>query len=264
MPTHAEHTTYYTYIDTPVGKLMLAGCDDHGLRHIAFQCGKGALAPKPEWKQSAAPFRAVERQLREYFQGKRTDFDLALHPKGTPFQQSVWKALLKIPYGQTRSVRGHREGRRPSDCRSGGRPRQRAEPAPHRRAVPPGDRRQRETRRLRGRAPRQAGAARQGARGQRGASSTTRPPTIVVLTLTSRIRSGAIAKMSSDRMTTSASEPGASVPFSASVNSAYAESGRVAPDGLLDRDSSGPGPTRPGSSRRGWPASPRRRCRGWG
>lgn len=103
MPTHAEHTTYYTYIDTPVGKLMLAGCDDHGLRYIAFQCGKGALAPKPEWKQSASPFRAVERQLREYFQGKRTDFDLHLHPKGTPFQQAVWQALLKIPYGQTRS-----------------------------------------------------------------------------------------------------------------------------------------------------------------
>ena len=103
MGTHAGHTTYFTYVDTPVGKLMLAGCDDHGLRYIAFQCGKGALAPKPEWQQSAAPFRAVERQLREYFQGKRTEFDLRLHPKGTPFQQSVWKALMKIPCGQTRS-----------------------------------------------------------------------------------------------------------------------------------------------------------------
>ncbi|MGE5198474.1 MAG: methylated-DNA--[protein]-cysteine S-methyltransferase [Rhodospirillaceae bacterium] len=103
METHGAHTTYYTYIDTPVGKLMLAGCEDHGLRHIAFQCGKGAKAPEPGWRQSAAPFRAVERQLREYFQGKRTDFDLRLHPKGTPFQMSVWKALQKIPYGQTRS-----------------------------------------------------------------------------------------------------------------------------------------------------------------
>jgi methylated-DNA-[protein]-cysteine S-methyltransferase len=103
MATHAEHTTYYTYIDTPVGKLMLAGCDDHGLRYIAFQCGKDAMAPKPEWKQSAAPFRAVERQLREYFQGKRTAFEIRLHPKGTPFQKAVWKALLDIPYGQTRS-----------------------------------------------------------------------------------------------------------------------------------------------------------------
>ena len=103
MPTHTDHVTYYTYIDTPVGKLMLAGCDDHGLRYIAFQCGKGTMAPKPEWKQSAAPFRAVERQLREYFQGKRTAFDVKLHPKGTPFQKSVWKALAGIPYGETRS-----------------------------------------------------------------------------------------------------------------------------------------------------------------
>jgi methylated-DNA-[protein]-cysteine S-methyltransferase len=103
MAAHAEHTTYYAYIDTPVGKLMLAGCSDHGLRHIAFQCGKGAMAPKPEWEQSAVPFRAVERQLREYFQGKRTAFDLVLHPKGTPFQLAVWKALLEIPYGETRT-----------------------------------------------------------------------------------------------------------------------------------------------------------------
>lgn len=103
MQTHAEHVTYFTYIDTPVGKLMLAGCDDHGLRYIAFQCGKGAMAPRPDWRQSAAPFRVVERQLREYFQGKRTAFDLKLHPKGTPFQKAVWKALAAIPYGETRS-----------------------------------------------------------------------------------------------------------------------------------------------------------------
>jgi methylated-DNA-[protein]-cysteine S-methyltransferase len=82
---------------------MLAGCTDHGLRHIAFQCGKGTLAPRPEWKQSATPFREVERQFREYFQGRRTAFDLRLHPKGTPFQTAVWTALTKIPYGQTRS-----------------------------------------------------------------------------------------------------------------------------------------------------------------
>jgi methylated-DNA-[protein]-cysteine S-methyltransferase len=103
MPTHAEHTTYYTYLDTPVGKLMLAGCSDHGLRHIAYQCAKRAASPKPEWKRSAGPFRAVERQLREYFQGRRTAFELTLHPKGTPFQRAVWTALMKIPYGETRT-----------------------------------------------------------------------------------------------------------------------------------------------------------------
>lgn len=44
-------------------------------------------------------------QLSEYFAGKRTKFDLKLAPKGTAFQQSVWKELLKIPYGQTRSYK---------------------------------------------------------------------------------------------------------------------------------------------------------------
>lgn len=42
-------------------------------------------------------------QLQEYFAGKRRSFDLPLAPEGTPFQQKVWKALLEIPYGETRS-----------------------------------------------------------------------------------------------------------------------------------------------------------------
>jgi methylated-DNA-[protein]-cysteine S-methyltransferase len=42
-------------------------------------------------------------QLEEYFEGKRTGFDLPLAPQGTAFQQKVWAALAKIPFGQTRS-----------------------------------------------------------------------------------------------------------------------------------------------------------------
>ncbi len=42
-------------------------------------------------------------QLNEYFAGVRRDFDLRLDLEGTPFQQSVWQALLGIPYGETRS-----------------------------------------------------------------------------------------------------------------------------------------------------------------
>lgn len=42
-------------------------------------------------------------QLQEYFEGKRTHFDLKLNPKGTDFQQSVWQELLNIPYGETLS-----------------------------------------------------------------------------------------------------------------------------------------------------------------
>jgi len=44
-------------------------------------------------------------QLDEYFRGKRKAFALELEPRGTPFQQRVWKELLRIPYGETRSYK---------------------------------------------------------------------------------------------------------------------------------------------------------------
>ena len=44
-----------------------------------------------------------KKQLEEYFAGKRKTFDLPLVPKGTEFQQKVWKALQEIPYGETRT-----------------------------------------------------------------------------------------------------------------------------------------------------------------
>ena len=43
------------------------------------------------------------RQLRDYFDGTRRDFDLPLNPQGTDFQQAVWREMLAIPYGRTRS-----------------------------------------------------------------------------------------------------------------------------------------------------------------
>jgi methylated-DNA-[protein]-cysteine S-methyltransferase len=45
----------------------------------------------------------AERQLREYFAGRRTAFALKLDLVGTPFQRKVWNALLTIPFGETRS-----------------------------------------------------------------------------------------------------------------------------------------------------------------
>ena len=58
----------------------------------------------------------AEGQLREYFEGNRTSFDLPLAPQGTPFQQKVWAALRDVPYGQTRS---YKDVARAVDCPRG-------------------------------------------------------------------------------------------------------------------------------------------------
>src|SRR5579871_2890653 len=47
--------------------------------------------------------RQVTDQLRAYFAGELTEFDLPLDLQGTPFQKRVWEELLRIPYGETRS-----------------------------------------------------------------------------------------------------------------------------------------------------------------
>ena len=46
---------------------------------------------------------AISRQLYEYFAGDRKSFDVRIEPRGTKFHRDVWNALLKIPYGETRS-----------------------------------------------------------------------------------------------------------------------------------------------------------------
>ena len=45
----------------------------------------------------------VEQELSEYFSGKRKEFSIPLIKKGTEFQENAWKALEKIPYGETRN-----------------------------------------------------------------------------------------------------------------------------------------------------------------
>lgn len=53
--------------------------------------------------RSIAPFRKAAAQLKEYFSGKRRNFQLPLEAAGTPFQKKVRQALRAIPYGRTRS-----------------------------------------------------------------------------------------------------------------------------------------------------------------
>ena len=94
----------YCYLDTPIGKLLLAG-DEEGVHRITFPTkGKPheAAQPEPGWIESArGPLKEAVRQLKEYFKGDRTEFDLPLAPAGTQFQKSVWRNLCDIPYGET-------------------------------------------------------------------------------------------------------------------------------------------------------------------
>jgi methylated-DNA-[protein]-cysteine S-methyltransferase len=91
---------FYTHLVTPVGNLLLAG-DESGLREISFAKGKYPAKPDSTWIDGQKALCEPIRQLRAYFAGELEAFDLPLSPKGTPFQQQVWKELLKIPYGET-------------------------------------------------------------------------------------------------------------------------------------------------------------------
>lgn len=91
---------YWCLAPSPVGELLLIGDGTH-LRGLWFE-GHEEWPPKqPDWHWDEAPFRAVRRQLDEYFSGERRAFELPLAPQGTPFQQRVWTELQKIPYGVT-------------------------------------------------------------------------------------------------------------------------------------------------------------------
>lgn len=91
--------TLFTYVDTPIGPLLVAR-EGEGIVAISFRA-----EAKDEWTRDDGAFDDAAGQLREYFDRKRTTFDLPLAPHGTPFQLAVWNELQRIPYGQTRSYR---------------------------------------------------------------------------------------------------------------------------------------------------------------
>ena len=86
--------------DSPVGKLTLYS-DGAALTGIEFEEPKYPLAPAPRGDDKI--IAQTRRELDAYFSGKLKAFSVALQPSGTPFQQKVWMALRKIPYGATRS-----------------------------------------------------------------------------------------------------------------------------------------------------------------
>ena len=92
----------YTKLQSPVGPLLMAA-DENGLRIIHFVNGRRPRQPDRDWVEKSAAFKDVAWQLKEYFEGKRTEFDLPLVLEGTEFQMRVWNMLRKIPYGETTS-----------------------------------------------------------------------------------------------------------------------------------------------------------------
>lgn len=93
-------TTYYTYLESPVGRICLQG-DSQFLTGLHLPDHKHWSGIQPSWQQSDSPFAAVRGQLAEYFAGERTEFDIPLKLVGTPFQNRVWQELARIPFGVT-------------------------------------------------------------------------------------------------------------------------------------------------------------------
>ena len=92
----------HTWLDTPIGPLLLAGGAD-GLSAISF-ARNGVPAEPPEGSvERREPFAEAIGQLERYFARELRSFELTLKPRGTPFQLRVWEALRAIPYGETRS-----------------------------------------------------------------------------------------------------------------------------------------------------------------
>lgn len=94
--------TVYTFLESPIGSLLLVG-DGERLSRIGFPNGKGSFAPEAHWRADVGAFGTAREQLRAYFGRELRAFDLPLAPIGTPFQLTVWQALLQIPWGTTTS-----------------------------------------------------------------------------------------------------------------------------------------------------------------
>jgi methylated-DNA-[protein]-cysteine S-methyltransferase len=102
------HTTpkryVYKMMSSPVGRLKLVATDD-GLSGILWENDRPSrVCLNPQAEDAGHPVLVeAERQLGEYFAGRRKAFSLKLDLEGTAFQRKVWSALLTIPFGETRS-----------------------------------------------------------------------------------------------------------------------------------------------------------------
>ena len=90
-------SSYWTSLNSPVGPVRIRS-DETVITAIEFATGE----PVDGKRDDDLPVLAAARsQLRSYFAQERTDFDLPIALRGTPFQVRVWDALRTIPYGTT-------------------------------------------------------------------------------------------------------------------------------------------------------------------
>jgi methylated-DNA-[protein]-cysteine S-methyltransferase len=95
-----ERALFYGSLESPLGTLLVAG-DGERLHRIVLPGEARARAIPAGWRRNDTRFAEAFHQLRAYFAGALTRFELPLHPGGTPFQTAVWAALREIPYGRT-------------------------------------------------------------------------------------------------------------------------------------------------------------------
>jgi methylated-DNA-[protein]-cysteine S-methyltransferase len=94
----------YKMIESPVGRLKLVA-SDKGLVAVLWEDDSPRRVRLSELvaDERHPVIVETERQLGEYFAGRRREFSVALDMRGTRFQRDVWEALLAIPFGETRS-----------------------------------------------------------------------------------------------------------------------------------------------------------------
>jgi len=86
---------------TPLGPLVVAA-SARGLVGAWFDAQKHFAGPAPTWHRDDdhPVLREAIGQLESYFAGERRDFELPCDPRGTPFQQAVWRAIATVRYGE--------------------------------------------------------------------------------------------------------------------------------------------------------------------
>lgn len=95
---------YYTIMESPIDPLLLMSDGKH-LTGLYMDVQNYLPSMKENWVYAAAPFAEAICQLKAYFAGELSQFDLPLKASGTAFQETVWQLLTTIPYGETVSYK---------------------------------------------------------------------------------------------------------------------------------------------------------------